>query len=251
MKRRRNDAPQDGPALVKETHKRKKGIESGDGQVKSRPVKRQRGRLQVISRSASLEKEEKFDMVQAKSSASTLAAKRYGKKGSPSPGSSTVTGIDYDELPGAIALDKAELSSAIQHRRSPKEAVTKVSAVSAATGTTRASAMRRKDEKLENSAVTKVKVDNKETKTRAKRTLNTDDVKIVDADTINPSETKRVTRSKKRKPDVVGFFKAISLFADVSLLKGKEKTRKADANVHVAAEDTASDPAKVSNAIHR
>lgn len=194
MKRRRNDAPQDSPAPIKATHKRQSGARRDDGEVESRPVKRQRGRPQaeeVNSRPASPGKVNMFGMVHAKTPVSTLAAKRYGKKGrSSSPVPSDILKIDYDALPSsAIMLDTTGASSFIQQRQSPREATRTINPVSATTSGKRVS------------AVTKVKTNMMRTTTRAKRALNTDDVKIPHANAIDPPETKRVTRSTMRKPD--------------------------------------------------
>jgi hypothetical protein len=204
MKRRRNDAPQDSSAPVKATHKRQKGAKLDSGEVESRPVKRQRGRTQAEEVNlwpASPEKENTSGMVHTKTPASTLAAKRYGKKGRSSSPPSGVLKVDYDELPSAIMLDTTKVSSSIQQRRSPREAARTAKAVSTAASGTRASVMRGK-EIFGSSAVTKVKTDTMRTKTQAKRALNTDDVKIPHVHAINPPETKRVTRSTMKKPDL-------------------------------------------------
>jgi hypothetical protein len=204
MKTRRNEVSQVGPPPVKVTHKRKKGAESrkpDDAEDESRPVKRRRGGIQpreVVSRSAS---PENSDTIQTKTATTARTAKRYGKKGrTSSPAPVAVTGIDYDELPGLTVPNKSEKSSPVQQRRPAKEAARKASTITTGMGKTRASAMRRKDEKLETLAVVKVKTEKKSTKTRAKRALNVDDdIKIASVKTLDPPENKRLTRSKLNK----------------------------------------------------
>jgi hypothetical protein len=222
MKKKRDDAPQATPASVKKTHKRKKGARSGpdadDTEGESRPTKRQRGRIQVrevFTRSVS---PEKFDVIKTKAATSTQSTKRYGKKGrttSPAP-----SGINYDELPSSSVPYKAEKSILVPQRLPVKEVARKASNMPTRTGKTRASAMRRKVEKLEKPPVTKIKADEKAAKALKKRTSNVDHVQMTDIMNLDQPETERVTRSKL-KLDKVCFIFANFLDTDPTHSRGR------------------------------
>jgi hypothetical protein len=216
MKTERNDAPQDGAALIEDARKRKKETEAAnfdDSGVENRPVKRQRGRLQapgVVSRSASPEKKGASNMTQTKAARFTLTAKRYGKKGRmSSPEPSVVTGIDFDELPGSTALDKPEVSSPVQNIRLTGEAVRDTSALPTGMGKTRALAMRRKDKKVG----LPLTAGKKGTKHQSTQASDTDNVIITNKEAIDPPKNKRVTRSnlKKSNSEVMSYFLLSSL----------------------------------------
>jgi hypothetical protein len=175
----RNDAPEDGSTSAM---KRKKSVGPGrpTGAGEDRPVKRQRAR-EVFAKPAF-----QPDIVPNKSATSARTAKHYGKKGrTSSPVPSPLTGIDYDDLPASMIPDDLVKSSPVQRRRPTRK-------VSIGASKSRAAVTRRKDGKLAD------KAENKTTKTRAKRTLDTDDIKIAINEALGPLENKRVTRSKMK-----------------------------------------------------
>jgi hypothetical protein len=139
-------------------------------------------------------------MVQMKAPAAKLAAKRYAKKRTSLPVSTNVLKIDFDELPGAVMIETAKVPSSVQQHCSPREAPK--TAKSMVTSEIRASAIKGKDEAFGNSTVMEVKPDAMGMKTRTKRPLNMNRLKIPDTNAIDLPEIKRATRSIKKKPDL-------------------------------------------------
>jgi hypothetical protein len=144
----------------------------------------------------------------------TASAKRYGKKGrTSSPAPSAVTAIDYDELPGLTLLDNSKKPSLVLQRRPGKATARKANTVSTSIGKTRASAMRRKDEKLDKPAPIKIKAEKKVPETRAQRVSNADSLKITAIKAVDAPENKRLTRSKlKSDSKKVGLLYVSSLY---------------------------------------
>lgn len=195
MKKRRNDTTQDISQNTKDTRKRKQAADIGgldDGDVEQPPVKRQRGRAQaldVVPMSAS--PGGKSDIIRTKNRRST---NRYGKKGrTSSPAPSALLAIDYDELPDQTIPSKSEAPPPIQKRRLAKEPVKKATTALTSTSKTRASAMRRKDEKL---TVPAVKADKKEPKARPKPALKADKAKVTPIIIVDQREEQWITKPK-------------------------------------------------------
>jgi hypothetical protein len=199
MKKRLNDAAQNISENTKDTRKRKKVADIGgldDDDAERPPVKRQRGRAQaqnIVLVSASPDRQ-----VRTKN---RISKNRYGKKGrTSSPAPSAIPAIDYDELPDMAIPSKAETPPPNDKRRPAKEPVRKATAVQVGTGKTRASDMRRKDEKLERPIVSTVMADKPEPKARPKRASKADKAKAIPVKVVDQREEQHVDKAKTSEP---------------------------------------------------